>query len=486
MEKKFLKFPKDFLWGGASAAEQYEGHGETGKAPTVWDKFYETDPQAFYNQVGPNVTSDFVHHYKEDLELFKSFGVNSVRLGVSWARLMPDGKNVSEKGMAFYKDVINKAYENGIKVVLNLFHFDMPLWAHEKGDWASREVIESFVHFADVVMNEFADKVDWIATFNEPGVPVINGYQHRNHWPRTPDNKMAFEVGFGILLAHAKVTKLYWEKYADKKAKIGVVINVNPAIVTDGKTGTEADKHAAWMFNLLHNDFFLYPMVKGEWPKGGIEFAKERGVVPTHTQEELDIIAQTKVEFLGTNYYAPSRIKVGKPKEEAKVFFEEMALYKYDKARYNVFRGWEIRPETFYELAKVIQNDFDNIPFYISENGMGVESEWNYRDEKSGEIQDDYRIAFLQEHLEQLHKAIEEGANCFGYHMWAITDNWSWRNAYKNTYGYVEIDLKTQERRLKKSARWMKTVSENNGFENGYEKIEKFMDLKNIKFTESV
>lgn len=481
---KFLEFPKDFLWGGASAAEQVEGHGNTGKGLTVWDKFYQEDPDAFWEKVGPEITSDFFNQYESDFDIFKSFNTNSIRLGISWARVMPDGKSISEKGMQFYRDVVDSATKKGIKLVLNLFHFDMPLWAHEEGNWASKEVIEKFVKFADIIMNEFSDKVDYIATFNEPGVPVIGGYQGYNHWPRVKDNKLAFQVGYGILLAHAKVVKLFREKYSDRKAKIGAVINVNPPIVKDGKTGTEADKKAAWTFDLLHNNFWLYPMIKGEWPKGGVEFAKENNVVPEYTEEEIKIIKETKIDFLGANYYSPTRI-VASNVENPECFFDGGKPYHYDKARYNVFRGWEIRPESLGDLAKILREEFDNIPFFISENGMGVEGEEQFRD-SSGQIQDDYRIAFLQEHLEELHKAIQKGSNCFGYHMWAITDNWSWRNAYKNRYGFVEIDLKDQSRKLKKSAEWFKETIASNGFDNEYKKIEETIDLAKAKYTPSV
>ena len=484
MSKK-IEFPHDFLWGGATAAEQTEGHGNTGKGETVWDAFFKAKPELFWNQVGPNKTNDFVNRYRDDLKLYKTFNVNSIRLGVSWSRILPDGKNISEKGLQYYRDLIKEANTLGYTIILNIFHFDMPLWAFNKGDWASREVIDSFVKFADLVFEEFADKVDYIATFNEPGVPVLNGYLGEVHWPSIKDNKKAFEVGFGIILAHAKVVDLFRKKYSNSKAKIGAVINVAPPIIKDEKTYTKDDEYATWLHSLLHNEFWLLPMVKGEWPEGGVEFAKKHNVVPHHTQEELDIIKRVKLDFLGTNYYQPSRC-VASHNPNPECFMDEIKHYKYDKARYNVFRGWEIRPETLYELSMRIKNEFNNIPFYISENGMGVEGEDQFRNLENGEIQDDYRIAFLQEHLVQLNKAIQEGANCFGYHMWAISDNWSWRNAYKNTYGFVEVNTKTMERKLKKSAHWFAQTIKDNGFMDGFKTIEETIDLSKVKYTESV
>ena len=111
-----------------------------------------------------------------------------------------------------------------------------------------------------------------------------------------------------------------------------------------------------------------------------------------------------------------------------------------------------------------VKNEFGNIKWFISENGMGVQNEERFIN-KDGMIEDDYRIEFIKEHLEWLHKAMEEGSNCQGYHLWTFVDNWSWTNAYKNRYGYVSLDLKTRNRTIKKSGYWIKKVIEENGFE---------------------
>ena len=116
-----------------------------------------------------------------------------------------------------------------------------------------------------------------------------------------------------------------------------------------------------------------------------------------------------------------------------------------------------------HDIAMNLKNNYNNIPWYISENGMGVEGEDRYKNE-DGIIEDDYRIDFIKEHLEHLHRGIEEGSNCFGYHTWTPIDCWSWLNAYKNRYGYISVDLDTQKKKIKKSGRWIKEVTENNGF----------------------
>ena len=129
----------------------------------------------------------------------------------------------------------------------------------------------------------------------------------------------------------------------------------------------------------------------------------------------------------------------------------------------NPYRGWEIYPEGIYDIMKNLQNNYGNITSFISENGMGVENEARFIE--NNQIQDDYRIEFLKDHLYWLNKAIKEGANCKGYHMWTFMDNWSWMNAYKNRYGFISVDINTQARTIKKSGYWFKKLSEENMFE---------------------
>ncbi len=129
----------------------------------------------------------------------------------------------------------------------------------------------------------------------------------------------------------------------------------------------------------------------------------------------------------------------------------------------NPYRGWEIYPEAIYDIALMMKNEYGNIPWFVSENGMGVADEERF--EEQGQIEDDYRIEFMAQHLKYLHKGIEAGSNCFGYHAWTFIDCWSWLNAYKNRYGFYRVDLATQKRYLKKSGRWFKQVSQQNGFE---------------------
>jgi 6-phospho-beta-glucosidase len=130
----------------------------------------------------------------------------------------------------------------------------------------------------------------------------------------------------------------------------------------------------------------------------------------------------------------------------------------------NVDKGWEIYPKAVYEIAKDVQKNYGNIDWFISENGMGVSNEERYMNE-NGVIEDDYRIQFIKEHLYWLHKAMDEGSNCLGYHLWTPLDCWSWMNAYRNRYGLISNNIHTQVKTLKKSAHWFKAMSDVSAFE---------------------
>jgi 6-phospho-beta-glucosidase len=485
-----LKFPKDFLWGAATASEQSEGHGKTSKSKTVWDLFYEKHPSLFHNQVGPSITNDQTNNFKNEYKMLSDISFNSYRTGFSWARLFPDGRNVSKEAVSLYHEMINELKKHKIKVVMTLVHFDLPSFVQEKGGLASREFTDMFEVYADFIFEEFGNEVDMFVTFNEPVVPVIGGYIKKFHWPMVSDRKLAINAGFFTILAHAKVVNLFNNKYRNKiKAKIGVVCNVSPAIARESGIATDSDKKAAEMFDLLHNYSMLDPMIKGQFPKDLVNILKKKNLLPDYKKEDIQLIKNIKLDFIGINYYAPTRViepDINKfMKDQNDFFYEFFDFYSSKNVRMNVFRGWEIKPDTLLDIANLIKNRYNNIPWYISENGMGVQNEELYRNKITGQIDDDYRIAFVHEHLYYLHSAIQSGANCFGYHMWCAVDCWSWLNAYKNRYGFIELDLKTQSRKFKKSSYWFKNVIISNSIEDKFDKIEKYMDLNTVRYEKS-
>lgn len=457
------KFPKGFWWGTATSGPQSEGAADQdGRKMSIWDYWYKEEPERFFDRVGPENTSTFYSNYKEDIKLLKETGHNSFRTSIQWSRLIPDGVGeVNKKAIEFYNNVIDELIANDILPIINLFHFDMPMCMQEKGGWESREVVQAYTDYAKVCFELFGDRVKYWTTFNEPIVPVEGGYLYNFHYPKVKDGKRAAQVAFNTMLASAKAIEAY--KSLNQDGKIGIILNLTPSYPRD--TENPEDVKAAHIADLFFNRSFLDSSVFGEIPKELVDLLKEYNVLPIYEEEDLKIIKNNTIDFLGVNYYQPRRIKAKESKFEENVFMPDIFFDNYEMPgrKMNPYRGWEIYEKGIYDICVNIKDNYNNIPFYISENGMGVEGEERYVNSE-GIIEDDYRIEFIQDHLKWLHKGIEEGANCKGYHLWTFIDCWSWTNAYKNRYGLVALDLENQKRTIKKSGRWFKGVSENNGF----------------------
>lgn len=457
------KFPKEFWWGAAASAPQTEGAADQdGKGKNIWDYWYEKEPNRFFNNVGPSVTSNFYHTYKEDIAIMKELKFNSYRTSIAWSRIIPGGKGrINEKAVEFYNNVINELVSNGIEPIINLYHFDMPLEMQDIGGWESKEVVDAYVNYAKTCFQLFGDRVKRWTTFNEPIVPAEGGYLYNFHYPDIVDFKKAIQVAYNTMVASAKAIKEF-KKLNIKAGKIGIVLSLSP---TYPRSDNTADIKAASIADLMINRSFLDPSVKGYYPEELVEFLKQYNHLPDYSEEELEDIKNNTIDYLGVNYYQPRRAKAKSctPNPEAPFmpdyFFDN---YEMPGRKMNPYRGWEIYEKGIYDIMINIKENYNNIESFVSENGMGVENEERFL--KDGFIQDGYRIKFIKDHLMWLNKAIEEGCNAKGYHLWTFMDNWSWLNAYKNRYGLVSVDIETQKRTIKKSGYWYKELIENGGF----------------------
>ena len=457
-----IKFPEGFYFGSATSATQCEGRGENdGRGKNIWDLWYEEESYRFYESVGPGTTSTFYRNYKEDIQLMKQTGHNSFRTSISWSRLFPQGfGEVNEKAAEFYRSLFLELKEQGIEPFVNLYHFDMPAKLQELGGWENRKVVDYYKEYARTCFDLFGDVVKRWFTFNEPIVHVECGYLQCYHYPCKVDPKAAVSVAYHTALASAMAVREYHSM--DKGGKIGIVLNLTPAYP---RSSHPEDVRAAEIAELFQNKSFLDPAVKGTYDPKLAGLIEKHGLMPETFPEDLEIIRRNTVDFLGVNYYHPFRVcaRASLPNPVAP-FTPEYYFDTYDMPgrRMNPYRGWEIYPKGLYDIALNIRDNYGNIEWMVTENGMGVENEGRFK--KDGVIQDDYRIEFFKEHLTWLHKGMEEGSSCIGYHAWTFVDCWSWLNAYKNRYGLVELDLETQRRTIKKSGYWYQELLKNNGF----------------------
>lgn len=458
-------FPENFWWGAATSGPQSEGRFNK-KHANVFDYHFEIEPEKFHNQVGPDTASNFYNSYKEDTHMMRSIGMNSLRTSIQWSRLIDDleTNTVSQSAVDFYNNVIDTMLAEGMTPVINLHHFDLPVELYDKyGGWESKKVVELYVGFAQKCFELFGDRVKFWTTHNEPMVVVEGEYLFQFHYPNIVNGKKAVQVAYNLNLASAKAIQAF-RKLAINDAQIGTILNLTP---TYAASDAPEDQEAARIAELWNNKMFLEPAIYGHFPAELEELLTKDNVLWETTDEEKEILKNNTIDFLGVNFYHPNRVKA--PDVAPNSVGEWMPNRYYDAydmpgRRVNLDRGWEIYPKALYDIAVNIKENYKNIPWYVSENGMGVSNEERFMN-SDGMIEDDYRIDFVQEHLAWLHKGIEEGSNCFGYHMWTPIDCWSWLNAYKNRYGFISNNIHTQIKTIKKSGYWFKEVTERNGLE---------------------
>lgn len=458
-------FPNNFWWGAATSGPQSEGRFNK-KHANVFDYHFEIEPEKFHNQVGPDVASNFYNSYKEDIHMMRSIGMNSLRTSIQWSRLIDDleTNTVNQDAVDFYNNVIDTMLAEGMTPVMNLHHFDLPVELYNKyGGWESKKVVELYVGFAEKCFELFGDRVKFWATHNEPMVVVEGEYLFQFHYPNIVNGKKAVQVAYNLNLASAKAIQAF-RKLNIADAQIGTILNLTP---TYAASDAPEDQEAARIAELWNNKMFLEPAVYGHFPAELEELLTKDKVLWETSDEEKEILKNNTIDFLGVNFYHPNRVKA--PDVAPNSVGEWMPDRYYDAydmpgRRVNLDRGWEIYPKALYDIAVNIKENYKNIPWYVSENGMGVSNEERFKN-SAGMIEDDYRIDFVQEHLDWLHKGIEEGSNCFGYHMWTPIDCWSWLNSYKNRYGFISNNIHTQIKTIKKSGYWFKEVTERNGLE---------------------
>lgn len=451
-----MKFPNNFFWGAAASAIQTEGASDQ-RGVTTWDKWFELEPELFENNIGPIHTSNVFELYKEDIQIMKEMKLNSYRTSISWARLIPDGKTINPEAIAFYRSYFKNLKDNGIEPIINLFHFDMPWWMMEKGGWENPEIIDYFSFYAATAFTNFSDIVTYWTTFNEPMVHIECGYLGTAHWPKIFDFKRAIQVAYHTLMSHFAAVKTF--KDLAIKGKIGIILNLSPIY---SRSTQYDDVHAQKMADLIYIRSLLDPIINHIFPPELVDLFTTHNLLPKIIPNHTKFLSQS-IDFLGVNYYQPLRVKAPTVKKKTPSHPNFWySSYDWPQKKINPHRGWEIYEKGIYDIAMRIKNSYKNIPWFISENGMGVSQEERFINE-AGIVQDTYRIEFIHNHLSYLHSAIQDGSNCFGYHLWTFIDCWSWLNGYKNRYGLCRVDIDNNFKRSRKlSSYWMEKVIEKN------------------------
>ncbi len=466
-----MKFPKDFLFGAASAAYQVEGAwNEDGKGVSNWDIFSKIPGKTFEGTNG-DVAVDHYHRYKEDIKLMSEMGLESYRFSISWPRIMPNGVGeVNEKGIEFYNNIIDECLKYGIVPFVTLYHWDLPQVLEENGGWINKETGEAFVEYANVCFKAFGDRVKHWITFNEAVIFCSMGYLTGAHPPGIQnDVKKYFQATHNVFLAHAKSVNNY--KALKQYGEIGITHVFCPAFSVDNK---EENIFAAYHANEYEINWYYDPILKGEYPEYVVRQLEEKGLLPEWSEQELKILKDSadKNDFIGLNYYQPKRVIKNTVIEENTENSREKNTGAPGNASFdNVYRsvmmedkkytkwGWEISPEGFLDGLRMLKDRYGDVKIYITENGLGDEDPII-----EDEIVDIPRIKYIEEHLKAVKNGIKEGINLKGYYAWSVIDLLSWLNGYKKQYGFIYVDHKDNLNRKKKSSfYWYKDIIESRG-----------------------
>lgn len=434
-----LIFPKDFLFGVATSAPQVEGAALTdGKGPSVWDTM-AAKPNRIYDGTNPSVTCDQYHLYKEDVKLMKELGIESYRFSFSWSRILPDGTGkVNQKGLDYYKRLLDELDANGIIPNATVYHWDMPHTLDLKGGWCNRDVINWYADYASLLFREFGNRIPLWATINEPIATYI-GYSGGHLAPGRGDEASGRLANHNLLLAHGEGVRRFRRENI-KNSRIGIVVDIwhhHPL-----RADNADDIALAELENEKTYRSYLDPIFKGAYTPELLSYMNKSGIMPDIQAGDMESICEP-LDFFGLNCY--NRV-VDCVDPELKKTIEVDAFggnYQDDSLFY---------PKSVYDAAHILKERYNiDIPIYITENVVPNCEEDFCSD---GKIHDTSRIKYIEGFLYWINKAMQEGIDIRGYYVWSLLDNWEWSGGYYFHYGLCHTDFDTLKRTPKDSAYW--------------------------------
>lgn len=423
-------FPDDFVWGVATSAFQIEGAAaQDGKGPSIWDRFCR-QPGAIADQSNGDIACDHYHRWSTDLDLIASLGVDAYRFSVSWPRVRPAGGGAwNEQGLAFYERLVDGLLSRGIKPFLTLNHWDLPEALQAGGGWANRDTVHRFVEYAEGIHARMGDRLESIATHNEPWVMAVLGHETGVFAPGIKDRRTAVQVSHHLLLSHGMALQAL--RAQGCRAKLGLVLNLAPMHpATDSpadlaKTKLEDGRLVRW---------YMDPLFKATYPQDVLDALADDA--PRVEPGDMQTIA-TPMDFLGVNYYSRSVVSAGEAWDARSGEREVTDM------------GWEVYPEGLTELLVRLHQDYPVPPLYVTENGGAFKDTL-----EDGQVHDIQRTRYIARHIEAVAQAMRQGVCMRGYMVWSLMDNFEWASGYEKRFGIVHVDYASLQRTLKDSAHW--------------------------------
>jgi len=434
-----LTFPPEFDWGACTCAFQTEGAwDEGGKGESVWDYMTHNGMVA----PGPNgdVACDFYHRYPQDVALMKELGLKTVRFSIAWTRILPEGKGkVNQKGLAFYDRVIEEFLKAGISPLVNCYHFDHPMVLQRQGGWLNRDMAKYFADYCGVLASHYGDRVKRWMVVNEPW-PFSAGVfiSRMGDWQKGLRAMHIVAMGVGL---GAKAIR----------AGAGGPVSITTSFDCPGiypASDSEEDAAAAARRWNMHNAFFIDGVQKGRYPDFyvGSDQAEALGV----QDGDMELV-KGPLDSLGLNIYAREIIAYSptEPHINARIIAPPEGS--------ETFYGQQIYPEAVHQVLTRMGREHPE-PLWVTEMGCDYT---DYPDE-DGVVDDSRRVTFLRNYMAQMHRAMEDGADVRGCHVWTIMDSVEWRSGFNMRFGLVYCDPLTQQRITKKSGHWYREIIKSN------------------------
>ncbi len=465
--EKLPAFPTDFFWGASTSAYQTEGAwNEDGKGPSVID--VRTDlPEGTCDYT---VASDTYHHVEEDVELFAELGLKAYRFSIAWTRIVPDGDGEENPaGIAFYHRLIDALLAKGIEPIVTMYHFDLPAALDEKGGWANRNTVDAFERYARILFREYGDKVTYWLTINEQNMMILHGDAiGTTTLTGEAAKKDLYQQNHHMFLAQARATIACHEMLP--QAKIGPAPNIVPVYAA---SMDPEDVLAADNWDAIRNWLYLDLAVHGRYNDLAWRYLQHRGWQPQIEEGDMDTLAAAHPDFIAFNYYSSQTVAAHKPGQALNDGHGDQQLALGEEGIYAAVGnetlpttnfGWQIDPVGFRTMLRRIWDRY-RLPLIITENGLG-----EFDKLEDGKVHDDYRIEYLRAHIEQMHLAVADGVEVFGYCPWSAIDLVSTHQGIAKRYGFIYVDrtdtdLRSLKRYRKDSFYWYQKLIASNGEE---------------------
>ncbi|KAG7297502.1 hypothetical protein JYU34_019513 [Plutella xylostella] len=444
------RFPPGFMFGVASAAYQVEGGWDAdGKGESMWDRSIHKRPDLISDGTSGDVSTDSYHNYKRDVEMLRELGVDFYRFSISWPRVFPDGftNNKNEAGFQYYNNLIDELLKYNIEPMITMYHFDLPQKLQDLGGWANPLSILWFEDYARNLLERYGSKVKYWITFNQPNGICMEGYGDGTMAPFVSVKGIAEYICVkNVLLAHARVWKMFNEKYRVKnKGSLGISIAVNWLDPLNNATENvqATDEYREFTIGLYVNPIFSktgdFPqVVKDIIARNSKEQGFRKSRLPVLTSDEISAI-RGSADFLAMNHYTTSLVSRPKKNNHPSPSFEHDANVKltYSKHWAVAKSPWlRSAPYGLYKALIYLNLKYDYPYIIITENGWSTDPG----------LDDTQRVDNLRSYLNALLLAIEDGAEVSGYAAWSLMDNFEWTAGLSERFGLYEVDFDAAEK----------------------------------------